>query len=484
MKLSSAACASAFTVEGIPLGGSVCEKGGRTMRTNNHARRVAAWGLVLFSLILGQLLVSSQTHRGAAATRRVEDGGEWRMVRTWFDQEPRASQSTASEDEATQARMKEIQVKLREAYDQVVMPRLKNAQYKCDPAKNDTKDLGTFEVAVSGAMSWVQSVEIFGFNIRSDELDRSTSSATEAELKERRRQMLREEGWTDQELQEMDASADDFKRKIESIWELVPRLLKENFEATFRCCMQTKYPTAYPRAMIAAARQVALIGGGDPTAILGENYMDRAAQCACAAGGTGWWGMITYKETFEEAKSWQTASVKGERSRKESYAATIDVRDRFDLSSGEAFDPAKEPINVWEGMASRRETYHSSGLKGCFKVINRSIALSGQEKGTSSFGVKFTTDGRYSVHYHLKAVGVSGQSMNSSRAVGCTAHNPPSSGSSPMEARINPTIPEIEGVADPRNPDILKGSKTVDIPVDEGKRTGTVTWHLFRCKKR
>ena len=431
------------------------------MGTNNHPRRVAAMGLVLFSLMLVELSVSSQTA-----------------------QPPVPPQGAASDDDATQARMKEIQAKLREDYDRVVMPRLKNAQYKCDPSANDTKDLGTFEVAVSGAMAWVREVEIWGFNVRSDEPDMSSSTSTEAELKERRRQRLREDGWTDQEIQEMDASADDFKRKIKSIWELIPRLLKENFEATFRCCMQTKYPTAYPRAMIAAARQVALVGGGDPTKILGEDYMDRAAQCACAASGTGWWGTITYKETFEEAKQWQTASVKGERTRKEFYAATIDVRDRFDLSSGEAFDPSKEPVNIWEGMASRRETYHSSGLKGCFKVINRSIALSGQEKGTSSFGLKFTPDGRYSVHYHLKAVGVSGQSTNSSRAVGCRAHNPPSSGSSPMEARINPTIPEIEGVADPRNPDRLKGSKTVDIPVDEGKRTGTATWHLVRCKKR
>ncbi len=88
------------------------------------------------------------------------------------------------------------------------------------------------------------------------------------------------------------------------------------------------------------------------------------------------------------------------------------------------------------------------------------------------------------MHYHLKAVGVTGVSMNSSRAVGCTSYNPPSSGSSPLQARVNPTIPEIEGVADPSKPDALKGSKTVDIPVAEGRRTGTVTWRLFRCKKR
>ena len=431
------------------------------MRTNNHARRVAAMGLVLFSLIIDQLSVSSQTA-----------------------QPPEPTQDPASDDEATQARIKEMQVKLRESYDQVVMPRLKNAQYKCDPAANDTKELGNFEVAVSGALAWVQAVEVLGFHLRSDEMEMSSSGSTEAELKAKRRQTLREEGWTDQELQEMDASADDFQRKIGAIWELVPRLLKENFEATFRCCMQTKYPTAYPRAMMAAARQLALIAGGDPTKILGEGYMDRTAQCACAAGGTGWWGAITYKENFEESKTWQTASVKGERSRKESYSATIDVRDRFDLSSGEAFDPAKEAANIWEGTASRRETYHSSGLRGCSKVINRSVGLSGQEKGTSSFAVKFSPDGRYTVQYHLKAVAVSGLSSNSSRAVGCKAYNPPSSGSSPMEARINPTIPAIEGVADPRNPDRLKGTTTVDIPVDEGKRTGTVTWNLFRCRKR
>jgi hypothetical protein len=442
------------------------------MGTTNHARRVAAVGLVLISLILGQL-----------SGRAEYEGGEWRMVRPALSQEPTPQQSAESDDKAIQARLKEIRVKLREEYDKVVMPRLKNAQYKCDPSANDTKDLGNFEVAVSGAMAWAQSVEILGFNQRSDEPDMSSSTLSDAELVVRRRERLRAEGWTDQELQEMDASADDFKQKIKAIWELLPKLLKENFEATFRCCMQTKYPTAYPRVMLAAARQVALMSG-DPTSVLGQDYMERAAQCTCAASGTGWWGTITYNETFDEAKSWETRSAKGERRRQESYAATIDVRDRFDLSRGEAFDPSKEPINVWEGMASSKETYHSSGLKGCFKIIDRSIMLSGQEKGTSSFGVKFTADGRYSVHYHMKAVGVTGMTRNSSRAVGCTAHNPPSSGSAPMEALINPSIPEIEGVANPKQPDILKGSKTVDIPVDEGKRTGTVTWNLFRCKKR
>ncbi len=196
-----------------------------------------------------------------------------------------------------------------------------------------------------------------------------------------------------------------------------------------------------------------------------------------------WYGTITYTQTFKDERSFQEENQTGNWNREEYYEATVEITsERLNPEQRVAVNTAKV-----KAKANRSETRYGKGTSKvlCNLENNMTIDGSGNYEGVITAGVLLTPDGRYRVHYVLPSVNFTGQMTRSRKILECK--NPfikPSSSSGTVDWSVSPGAPDIEGMVDPNNPNVLKGSKTVTFPERNGTKTGTLTWNLVRCGRQ
>ena len=195
-----------------------------------------------------------------------------------------------------------------------------------------------------------------------------------------------------------------------------------------------------------------------------------------------WYGTITYTQTFKDERSFQEENQRGNWNREESYEATVEfTNERQNPEQRVAVYTAKV-----KAKASRSETRYGRGTSKVLCNLENNMTSNGSRNydGVISAGVMLTPDGRYTVSYHLPSVEIKAQMTKSRKILECK--NPfikPSSSSGTVDWNITPEGLDIEGMVDPKNPNVLKGSKTVNFTERSGTKTGTLTWNLVRCGK-
>lgn len=198
----------------------------------------------------------------------------------------------------------------------------------------------------------------------------------------------------------------------------------------------------------------------------------------------GWEGTITYTKKFENTKINDNEKGRDETIQKENYTATITF-------GGERLNSSSGIVNVLNAnvvtTASYYEHYTSKGKRACNRPNERTIDLSGDSQSSHSVSVMLEPGGRYRVNYQVPTVSVEGQFVTSWRLEG-DCRNPymaKSGGNKGLTSRgigIHPV--EIEGVIDPQNPRVLKGSKTETVERNGGTMTLTVEWDISHCDTR
>jgi hypothetical protein len=133
---------------------------------------------------------------------------------------------------------------------------------------------------------------------------------------------------------------------------------------------------------------------------------------------------------------------------------------------------------------SYEETWDDSGKVGCYKANHQITKLAGDLQSNTGVSVIITPDMHYSVNYQLPTFSVKGQYDFNWHVEG-DCHNPfitkSGSGSRPLTRLLTALQPDIEGVIDPSNPGVIKGSRTISQEESGGTRRATVTWNLVRC---
>jgi len=197
-----------------------------------------------------------------------------------------------------------------------------------------------------------------------------------------------------------------------------------------------------------------------------------------------WEGTITYTKKFENTIVNDNEKGRDETIQKEHYTATITF-------GGERLSSSSGIVNVLNGntvtTASYYEQYKSKGKRACNRPTERTMDLSGDSQSSASVSVMREPDGRYRVYYQVPTVSVEGQFVTSWRLEG-DCRNPyqaKSGGNKSLMSRgidIHPVV--IEGVIDPKNPNVLKGSKTETVERNGGTMTLTVEWDISHCNTR
>ena len=195
----------------------------------------------------------------------------------------------------------------------------------------------------------------------------------------------------------------------------------------------------------------------------------------------GWEGTITYTKKFENTIVNDNEKGHDETVQKENYTATITF-------GGERLNSSSGIVNVLNGntvtTASYYEQYKSTGKRACNRPNERTMDLSSESQSSASVSVMLEPGGRYRVNYQVPSVSVEGQFVTSWRLEG-DCRNPymaKSGGNKSLMSRgidIHPV--EIEGVIDPKNPHVLKGSKTETVERNGGTMTLTVEWDISHC---
>ncbi len=361
------------------------------------------------------------------------------------------------EGEAFAAFLKDFLAKQLELYDQVIMPGLRNARPGCTPEEQEQ-----LAKILDDAFGWERRVELLGLTSRTDD----------------RRERLRADGWTDAEIQAMDASADEYRQKVQAIRDEFFRLLKESFDKFYECCIETPN-MRYPPELVRVERQAALWFAGEPANLLGPNYAEKIERCACSASNGGWQGTIKYKEIFKDEGEYKNPSQVGNWNRDEYYEATIQVTG---VQQGFRASGIQSEVRA---RAEQNETRMDQGVSTvlCNKQTNSTSSSSGDANQQYTVNVIFNPDGRYRIGYRLPQVKISGQKETTRKLLQCK--NPfvevlPFN-TAPLASSVSVDPPQIEEALDPKNPNRLKGTKTVTIPVSRGKRTGILTWNLIKC---
>jgi hypothetical protein len=191
----------------------------------------------------------------------------------------------------------------------------------------------------------------------------------------------------------------------------------------------------------------------------------------------GWEGTITYKKEFTYTHQNRNDKGHDETVRKESFTATITVRPGDRLVS-------VNNANV-ETSGTYTEKYSSKANRACTRPLQRSTDLSGESQSSSSVAVQITPDQQYRVSYQVPTLSVEGWHVTSWHLEG-DCRNPFQSksggGKSLMSRLITPERLEIVGAVDPKNPNVVSGSKTETFERNGGTSTVTVTWNLTHCK--
>lgn len=193
-----------------------------------------------------------------------------------------------------------------------------------------------------------------------------------------------------------------------------------------------------------------------------------------------WYGTITYTQTFEEERSFQDKNQTNESKRSETYNATIQL-------TAERLNPLQRVAvnagSVKANAAGNESRYGKGTSQVLCNLENRmTISGTGNYEGEVNVGIKINPDDSYSLHAVFPSVRFIAEMKKSRKVLECK--NPfikPSSSSGTSPWSVNPAAPDIEGMLDPKHPDVIKGSKTVTFPERYGTKTGTVRWNLTRC---
>jgi hypothetical protein len=348
----------------------------------------------------------------------------------------------ASAVEGVSAFVKDLEVKAGELYDQLIMPGLRNARPACTPDGQER-----LAKVISNALDWVREVQLLGLTSRSDDVNMSATGLSDAEVIERHRQRLRDEGWSDEEMQTMDASADEYRQKVQAITDAVIKLIKEAFDKTHQCCIQEQVPDRrYPSQLLGMARQAALFFEGDSTTLLGRNYMEKVEQCACAVGGEGWRGIISYSR----------------------------IASNMNWKKSETYEFIATGLGHQGRDATGDVQFHGLNKDRCPKgqIVTTNKASGIDLKAEVS--VAFQPEGTYTVFFNTKEPVVGTRVEEHSCATGAGTKT---------DKHILNHKGQVTGKADPNAPNLIVGTKEESrAEASTGNMKLLVNWRLTRCK--
>lgn len=445
--------------------------------------------------------------RQTSAAVSVEQS--WRIVKASF-RESSTYQGSPSPNVIEMYR--EQANRLRELYDQQVMPKLKALKFDCR-----SNMMIAVREALTAAWGWMRAVDLWDLRdeltpeeltdeekqaIIEQRLSREglTGSAydqrrayyqkniviTSAEVEAVERNRMLQAGYTEAEVaqlqQEFKAIRIEFQRLYNELDRLLKDILPKAYDRAYQCCVQ-EGKDFYLQMMDWAARTLALLGEEDRTS------PEKRDECLCTIASVSsqaeqWRGTITYRQEFSHTENVVGEKGHSETFQKESLVATFDVNieKRITLDGRAIVNNAIVKTN-----ASYYERYTSTGTRACNKPLRRTTDLSGDSESAGSVGIRIAPDMSYRVYYQVPTINMEGSYEVSWHLEG-DCRNPfmTKSGGDrkPMEKLIGAHAVEIEGTLDPKNPRVLTGTKTETVERNGGTMTLTVTWNLIRCQTR
>jgi hypothetical protein len=465
------------------------------------------------------------------AARSVVEEAEWRFVNASFNG---ANAPPSEGGEMTTQMRRDIINKLREAYQQELMPKLKNVKLECGPNMDSQ-----LREAIEPAQRWLRSVDLFGLTNRitqddltSEEVEslirdrvaaegligrdyqnrirnfnRGGLVVTETEIRKIERDRLRSDGYNEQEIEDVLKDAESVRSEFRKLYDDLNRLiwdtLRKAYDKAHQCCMQEA--KGFFLTMMDSVGRILSLAGQEAAV-----SMEKRNECLCAiesvsAGKSGAWsGQITHTESFvdERNETLGSGTRQNKYHKKLDYRAVINlVYHRRSLVAGE--DGSRIPAQVSASgtvnhsvLTENRWTSASMDKRqGTESQENYSGSVSGED---TDVGVSIRSDGTYSVSFASPCADASGTDVTRTYVEGTgfpEFQKRDDKRNRPINRGVCPTQPGVRlsdgqllgitGQVDPRDPKTLTGSKTFDVPLDENPKVNkkiTITWNLKRCK--
>ena len=306
-----------------------------------------------------------------------------------------------------------------------------------------------------------------------------------------RLRMLRERGFTDSQIEEIDREIEKYRQTFEETAQRVADMLREEMKRAFyrlhRCCMTQKPLQYHLDAMGGILRAAALISDENLIADPWTPLRECACRIASAAKGSpeGFFGTITQKETLEIDETWKSPGGGGRMQRTKrntrslSYEMTLTVMraltertmhanasaegrdDKFVLVSDDygVCTVATESLSRLEGRAEEPQTLslHLRPKQGVFSISFNPLGADGFEHTRS----RRTVSGSGCNPFEVK--------RNSIRGI------------SRMGSVPGSNVDIVNEPYDPKSA-FLRGSRTFEGERrDNVRSTVEVRWDLRRC---
>ena len=370
-------------------------------------------------------------------------------------------------------------VRIRQVYEQVVVPRFRNLRVS-DCQANDAWN------AINAYLEWRATIEMLlpveALEDRYKEYREMVEAHTRAV--EDRRGKLRSRGFTDDQIDAIDREFERLRQILEE-WKIemepaITEALRVVFGEMHRCCQGSDPKQEYLDGMSTAVRWAALRG----VSPLEENELDKMAECACRIAShrpgapEGFVGTISFEEHDDRARTVTAGRQTTVNTEKLDFTQTSHIVGLFDADT--------VLVDSFAHASSRRTTDATSPGDDCIIRREHQQDVAGRDEGRQFATVRVVPQrGEYELTAYTLDVHGYGTARQALHVPGCRGFTKPYDRSRPVINEAIAPVPtrSVVGKLDPQQPGELHGSEVFEIDdraFPTPKRL-TMKWKITRC---
>lgn len=363
-------------------------------------------------------------------------------------------------------------------YQQVVLPKFDQLP------TSDCLSNATFD-AIDTYFQWRATVELL-MPLERDGFDSPEYLQVHDRLVAQRETMLRERGYTDAQIAEIDGAIEQFRGQFDSLSAAIDQRIRPALAAQFvalhRCCT-TQRPMEHHLTTMMRILRFGELNGYAP---VDPDPMPKVMECACLVGSNRpgaeeqFTGTLRYEEQTALARSQQINTRRIENSETLTFQQSSVLT--FPRAGGMLSDS-----NASAALARFSSTTDDYGT--CVVHGESQVEVDGRDNDVGLVSININAaQGRYTLRLDQLPVEGTGRRRNIWNVKGpaCGKFNRPRDDVSWASRAISP-VPSrtVSGELDPGQPYLLKGSKVFE---QEDRyygatRTATLTWEIQRCRR-
>lgn len=368
---------------------------------------------------------------------------------------------------------------IRQVYDQVVVPRFKHVNMS-DCEANDAWD------AINAYLEWRATIELLLPVAPLEDRYKEYPEMVEAHNRrvEERRGLLRKHGFTDEQINAIDADFERLRELLEE-WKIemepvVTDLLRDVFRGMHRCCQESDPKQEYLDAMSTAVRWAALRG----VSPLDDDELGKMSACACRIASQrpgapeGFVGTISFEEHDDRAHTVTDGPQTTANTERLDFSQTSHIVGRLDADA--------LLVDSFAHGSLRMTGQSTSPGDDCVVRRESEQEVIGRDEGRQTAYVRVIPQrGEYEVTAYTLDLHGSGMERRALRVPGCRGFTKPYDELEQVTNRAIAPVPTrtVVGKLDPQRPRELRGAEVFedrDRAFPQPKRL-TMKWDLTRC---